>query len=130
MSTFTNVITENESIPCDDLYILGEHLKARRLLLEPGPGGPGGVGGGPAAGLLATPAAEDAWQRALQNPEQADPVQAGLARKNPPNKTQKNHLKNPLKMVSLFFLFFLGGFFKFLFFMKIIQTFLVETDFK
>jgi hypothetical protein len=37
------------------------------------------VGGGPAAGLLATPAAEDAWQRALQHPEQADPVQGGPA---------------------------------------------------
>ncbi len=39
----------------------------------------------------------------------------GLAIKNPPKKTTKN--------------IFLGVFLKFLFFMKIIQTFLFETDF-
>jgi hypothetical protein len=98
------VRTENVSIPCDDLYILGEHLKARRLLLEPGPGGAGGVGGGPAAGLLATPAAEDAWQRALQHPEQADPVQGRVGNTHP-IKPKKSHLKNPQKM---FFFGFLG----------------------
>jgi hypothetical protein len=32
--------------------------------------------------------------------------QAGLAIKNPPKKTQKNHLKNPLKMFFCFFGFF------------------------
>jgi hypothetical protein len=40
--------------------------------------------------------------------------------------TKKNHLKNPLKMCV--FLFFYG-FFNFQFFMKIIPTFLFETDF-
>ncbi len=46
--------------------------------------------------------------------------------KNPPKKTQKTHLKNPLKMG------FFGFFWVFLnckFFMKSIQTFLFETDF-
>lgn len=58
----------------------GEHLKARRLFLDPGTGG-GGVGGGGAAAtsLLASPAAEDAWQLVLQHPEQADPGQGGPA---------------------------------------------------
>jgi hypothetical protein len=46
----------------------------------------------------------------------------GLAIKNPPEKTQKNHLKTPTKM------FFFCFFFYFKFFMKIIQTFLFETD--
>jgi hypothetical protein len=49
----------------------------------------------------------------------------GLAIKNPPKKTPKNHLKKPTKM-------FFWGFWDFLnfkFFMKIIQTFLFETDF-
>jgi hypothetical protein len=46
-------------------------------------------------------------------------VKAGLAIKNPPKKT---HLKKPLKM---FFFFF----FNFYFLMKIIQTFLLKTDF-
>jgi hypothetical protein len=40
-----------------------------------------------------------------------------------PKKTQKNHLKNPQK--NVFFEFFVN----FLFFMKIIQTFLFQTDF-
>ncbi len=52
-------------------------------------------------------------------------LHAGLAIKNPPKKTQKNHLKNPLKMFFLDFFKFLI----FLFFMKIIQTFLFETNF-
>ncbi len=50
-----------------------------------------------------------------------------LAIKNPPKKThpktQKNYLKNRLKMF-----FFFGFFYIFYFFMKIIQTFLFETD--
>jgi hypothetical protein len=51
------------------------------------------------------------------------PVQeAGLAIKNPPKKT---HLKTHYKCFFLFFWVFLN----FLFFMKIIQTFLFETDF-
>jgi hypothetical protein len=53
--------------------------------------------------------------------EQED-VQAGLAIKNPPKKPKEPHLKKPLKMGFL-------GFFKFFLFMKIIQTFLFETDF-
>jgi len=36
-------------------------------------------GGGPAPGLLPTPAAEDTWQLVLQHPDQADPVQGGPA---------------------------------------------------
>jgi hypothetical protein len=56
---------------------LGEHLKARRLLLEPGAGGNGG--GGAVTSLLASPAAEDAWQLVLEHPEQADPAQGGPA---------------------------------------------------
>jgi hypothetical protein len=47
-------------------------------------------------------------------------IQAGLATKKP---TQKNHLKNPLKMIFLVFFIY------FLFFMKIIQNFLSETNF-
>jgi hypothetical protein len=51
---------------------------------------------------------------------------AGLATKNPPKKsTRKNPKKtskNPLKMDFWFF-------FNFKFFLKIIQTFLFETDF-
>ena len=48
---------------------------------------------------------------------------AGLALKNPPKKTQKNHLKKPTN--SGFFRFFLN----FKFFMKITKTFLFQTDF-
>jgi hypothetical protein len=47
---------------------------------------------------------------------------AGLALKKHPKKPKKTHLKNPLKMVF-------WGFLNFLFFMKIIQTFLFQTDF-
>jgi hypothetical protein len=47
---------------------------------------------------------------------------AGLLIKNPPKKTRKKHLKKPTK---IFFLFFSN----FYFCMKIIQTFLFETDF-
>jgi hypothetical protein len=43
--------------------------------------------------------------------------------KNPPKKTQKNHLKKPTKNG------YFGVFLNFLFFMKIIQTFLFQTDF-
>jgi hypothetical protein len=53
----------------------------------------------------------------IQSPNTDDP-RVGI--KKP---TQKNHLKNPLKMGFLVF------FFNFLFFMKIIQTFLFQTDF-
>jgi hypothetical protein len=49
-------------------------------------------------------------------------LQPGLAIKTHPKKTEKNHLKNPQKK---FFFVFLN--FKFL--LKIIQTFLFETDF-
>ncbi len=50
--------------------------------------------------------------------------------KNPPKKTQKTHLKKPTK--NVFFVSFFGFFWvflNFLFFMKIIQTFLFHTDF-
>jgi hypothetical protein len=43
--------------------------------------------------------------------------------KNPPKKTQKTHIKKPTK--NVFFL----GFLNFLFFMKIIQTFLFQKFF-
>jgi hypothetical protein len=51
-------------------------------------------------------------------------LKSGLAIKNPPQKNpQKNtHLKKPITNVFWVFL-------KFLIFMKIIQTFLFETDF-
>jgi hypothetical protein len=65
---------------------------------------------------------------------------AGLALKNPPKKThpkkpqkthpkkpKKTHLKKPTK--NVFFWGFFGFFLNFLFFMKIIQTFLFQTDF-
>jgi hypothetical protein len=59
----------------------------------------------------------------------SNPIEAGLALKNPPKKThpkkpQKTHLKKPTKNV-----FFVWVFLNFLFFMKIIQTFLFQTDF-
>jgi hypothetical protein len=59
------------------------------------------------------------------------PLQPGLALKNPPKKThpekpKKNHLKKTTK--NGFFWVFLG-FLIFLYFMKIIQTFLFQTDF-
>jgi hypothetical protein len=47
---------------------------------------------------------------------------AGLALKSPPKKTQKNHLKKPTKDG------FFGFFLIFQFFIKIIQTFLFQTD--
>jgi hypothetical protein len=52
-------------------------------------------------------------------------LKAGLAIKNPPKKNPpiKTHSKNPTK--NDFFVFFLNFFFN----MKIIQTFLFETDF-
>jgi hypothetical protein len=55
----------------------------------------------------------------------------GLALKNPPKKThpkktKKNHLKKPTK--NVFFLVF-WVFLNCKFFMKLIQTFLFETDF-
>jgi hypothetical protein len=58
-------------------------------------------------------------------------VYPGLALKNPPKKThpkktKKTHLKKPTKNV---FLGFFWVFLIFLFFMKIIQTFLFQTDF-
>ena len=64
------------------LFILVEQLKARRmLLLEQSGCGPGLANSGPAAAgaglLLASPAAEDAWQLLLQHPEQADPASGG-----------------------------------------------------
>jgi hypothetical protein len=46
--------------------------------------------------------------------------------KTHPKKPKKTHLKNPTK--NVFFWVFLG-FLNFLFFMKIIQTFLFQTDF-
>jgi hypothetical protein len=49
-------------------------------------------------------------------------LEAGLAIKNPPKKNQKKTPKKPLKMGFLVFFYFY-------FFMKIIQTFLFETDF-
>jgi hypothetical protein len=56
----------------------------------------------------------------------------GLALKNPPKKThpkkpKKTHLKKPTK--KCFFFGFFWVFLNFLFFMKIIQTFLFQTDF-
>jgi hypothetical protein len=61
----------------------------------------------------------------------ADVNSPGLAIKNPPKKThpkknKKTHLKKPTK--NGFFGFF-GVFLNFLFFMKIIQPFLFQTDF-
>jgi hypothetical protein len=49
-------------------------------------------------------------------------LEPGLAIKKQPKKPKKNLLKKPLKC-------FLGFFLNFEFFMKIIQTFLFETDF-
>jgi hypothetical protein len=41
----------------------------------------------------------------VEGPADSDRLVAGLAIKNPPKKTQKNHLKKPIKM--FFFVFFL-----------------------
>ncbi len=82
--------------------------------------------------LLAPPTAAEHQLHQGQQYVAQHRLKPGLAIKNPPKKpTQKkfknpkNHLKYPLKMC-----FFGGGFFKiFIFFIKIVQTFLFETDF-
>jgi hypothetical protein len=88
----------------------------------------GGDLGAVAAAALAPQVQVDELRTGCQQATQPVVIHlvAGLAIKTHPKKpiqkTQKTHIKNPLKM---FFFEFFKNFFK----MKIIQTFLFETDF-
>jgi len=86
--------------------------------------------GHPATHLFLGEAGDGAENNQVQEDWGGRPdVRVGIKKptqKNPPKKPPKNHLKKPTKNG---FLRFFWVFLNFLFFMKIIQTFLFQTDF-